>query len=168
MLPATDMSAHNVAYTANNNTHPALKLTPDKSEIITLNNDAASIIIGNSKHLNIMTDSSKRLVIIPRAPGASHFTVLGHDGTIVMQRHVIVASPQKDYLRIRRNCAGAGDDCAPTSVYYCPDGCHEVSISEGTEKSTRGNDAGEGPSQAAIAQYLSQNAAPIPPNATPE
>lgn len=44
-----------------------------------------------------------------------------------MQRHVIVASPKEKYMRIRRSCAGSDDDtCQSTSVFYCPDMCHEI------------------------------------------
>lgn len=168
-LPEAQKSTEFSSY---NNTHPPLNLTPDKSEIITLNDDAASIIVGNSKHLNIMTDSARRLIVIPRTPGASHFTVLGHDGTTLMQRYVIVGSPQKDYLRIRRNCTGAGKDCAPTSVYYCPDGCHKVAISDDSAETANHGDI---PANAAFgfgyapADYaVPSGSSPIPPNATPE
>jgi len=127
IIPADQ--ANNVDYDESGNTHPPLKLTPDKSTLVDLDQDAGSIIIGNPAHLNIMTDTTRRLVVIPRQPGASHFIVLGREGQVVMQRHVIVASPQKDYIRIRRNCASSEDEgCTPTSVYYCPDMCHEIAV----------------------------------------
>ncbi len=112
-----------------NETHPILRLTPDKSEIVHLDAEAASVIVGNPNHINVMLDTSRTLVVVPRQEGASHFTVIGKDGSVLMQRHAIVASPKENYVRIRRSCAnsGRGSSCQETSVYFCPDMCHEVS-----------------------------------------
>lgn len=131
-------------YNSEAHTHPALKLTPDKSELVRLDKPAGSIIIGNPNHLSILADTSKTLVLVPRAPGATHFTVLDMDGAVLMQRHVIVASPKEKYLRVRRSCAGSDDDnCQQTSVFYCPDMCHEIIM--GSEDSDDGSgDEGEG------------------------
>lgn len=116
-------------------THPIIRLTPDKSELIHLDNSAASIIIGNPAHISVIADSAKLIVVIPKAPGATHFTVLGKNGQIIMQRHVIVASPKKDYLRIKRTCSDDAENCQKTSVFYCPDMCHEIRSMEGAETS---------------------------------
>ncbi len=107
-------------------THNALRLTPDKSEIIKLKEDASSIIVGNPAHLSILADSPKTLVLVPKTVGATHFTVLDKKGDIIMQRHVIVAGPATDYIRIKKTCADDADGCEQTSVYYCPDTCHEI------------------------------------------
>lgn len=114
-------------------THPTLKLTPDKSELVRLDREAASVMVGNPTQIAVMLDSPRLAVVIPRAPGATYFTVLDKDGNVIMQRHVIVASPKKNYVRVRRSCANAGQgtDCQPTSVYFCPDMCHEVSTAAG-------------------------------------
>jgi Flp pilus assembly secretin CpaC len=107
-------------------THPTLRVTPDKSEIISLDADAASVIIGNPQHANVMADSVRKLVVIPRSPGATYFTVLDKDGNVIMQRHVIVASPKEGYVRVKRTCNTASSGCQNTSVFYCPDMCHEI------------------------------------------
>lgn len=117
----------------NDITHPPLRLTPDKSTIIELSDAAGSIIVGNPAHLNILADSAKRLIVVPRAQGASFFTVLGKDGNVLMQRHVIVGSTSgadKKYVRVRRVCPGGSGNCQQTSVYYCPDMCHEISTEQ--------------------------------------
>ncbi len=115
-------------------THPMLRLTPDKSDIVRLDRNAVSVIVGNPQHLSVVLDSPKTLVLIPRGAGATYFTVLDDKGEVVMQRHVVVASPKKNYVRIRRSCAndtGRGrSDCQPTSVYFCPDICHEVKTTQ--------------------------------------
>ena len=116
-------------------THPIIRLTPDKSELIHLDDSATSIIIGNPAHINVIADSAKLVVVIPKAPGATHFTILGKNGQIIMQRHVIVASPKKDYLRIKRTCSDGDDNCQATSVFYCPDMCHEIRSMEDAESS---------------------------------
>lgn len=108
--------------------HPPLKLTPDKSELVRLNKEAASVIVGNPEHITVLLDAPKLAVVVPRKAGATYFTVLDKDQNVIMQRHVIVSSPQKNYVRIRRSCAAAPKDapCQPTSVYFCPDMCHEI------------------------------------------
>ena len=110
-------------------THPILKITPDKSELVRLDRDAASIVVGNPDHLGILMDNRRLLILVPRQPGATYMTVLDESGAVIMQRHVIVASPQADYIRIRRSCAGQGSGCQETSVYYCPGMCHPVGLS---------------------------------------
>ena len=107
-------------------THPILHLTQDKSEMIKLDNEAASVIVGNPNHISVLLDTPDTLVIVPRAAGASHFTVIGKEGSILMQRHVIVGAPKEKYVRIRRSCNGDDRNCQPTSTYFCPDTCHEV------------------------------------------
>ena len=112
---------------------PPLKLTPDKSELVRLNTEAASVIVGNPEHITVLLDTPKLAVVVPRKAGATYFTVLDKDQNVIMQRHVIVSSPQKNYVRIRRSCAAAPQDtpCQPTSVYFCPDMCHEIVAGQG-------------------------------------
>lgn len=123
-------------------THPAVQITPDKSEIINLDQDAFTIVVGNPAHLNVLADSARRLVLVPQAPGATYFTVLGEQGNVIMQRHVIIASPKKNYVRVRRSCTGDAEVCAPTSVYYCPDMCHEIALPVVSESDGAGSAAG--------------------------
>ena len=113
--------------------HPPLKLTPDKSELVRLTTEASSVIVGNPEHITVLLDTPKLAVVVPRKAGATYFTVLDKDQNVIMQRHVIVSSPQKNYVRIRRSCGAAPKDspCQPTSVYFCPDMCHEIGASGG-------------------------------------
>ena len=111
---------------SNDATHPIMRLTQDKSEMVKLGQEAASVIVGNPNHISVMLDTPDTLVIVPRAPGASHFSVMGEDGSIIMQRHVIVGAAKEQYVRIRRSCSPNSSGCQPTSTYFCPDMCHEV------------------------------------------
>lgn len=129
ILPAKSHKVQGMSLDETLETHPPLRLTPDKSELIRLGDDAGSIIVGNPSHLNIMADSARTLIVVPRIPGASYFTVLNKSGDVIMQRHVIVGSPKQKYVRVRRTCYGdynVSDGCRPTKTYYCPDICHEV------------------------------------------
>ena len=132
LMPPQAMAEENVVLLPTEETHPVLRLTPDKSEIIRLDRDAAAIIVGNPAHLSILMDSPKLLIAVPAQPGATHFTVLDFDGGIIMQRHVIVGAPKKKYVRIRRICNVTATNCSPTSIYYCPDTCHQISIMQDT------------------------------------
>lgn len=122
-------------------THPILRLTPDKSELIRLDSDANSVIVGNALHVNVIADSARTLVVVPRSPGATHFTVLDNNGQIIMQRHVIVASPKTDYVRIKRTCREDSGDCLNTSVFFCPDMCHEIGLDTEQNSSSQNEDS---------------------------
>ena len=106
-------------------THPVLNLTPDKSVIVRLDRPAGSVLVGNSAHVNVMIDTPTTLVVIPRMPGASYFTVLDEERRVLMKRHVVVG-PAGQYVRVRRSC-GNSNNCQHTSTFYCPDGmCHPI------------------------------------------
>ncbi len=137
ILPAKSLSGEMIEEARDQNTAPAIKLTPDKSEIIHLEREAASIVVGNPNHLNVMAENAKTLVLVGRLPGATHFMALDKNGDTIMQRHVIVASPKDKYVRIRKSCAKGGvKNCTETQVYYCPDMCHEVVISQEEDESS--------------------------------
>lgn len=121
-LPASQSAADD----SNDVTHPILRLTQDKSEMVKLDKPAASVVVGNPNHVSVLLDTPDTLVVVPRAPGASHFTVIAEDGSVLMQRHVIVGAAKEQYVRIRRSCGPRDAGCQPTSVYFCPDTCHEV------------------------------------------
>ena len=70
-----------------------IRLTPDNPLIVHLDSDARSIMVGNPAHLNAILDTTRSIVLIPRDPGATYLTVIGKDGKVIMQRHVIVAAP---------------------------------------------------------------------------
>ncbi len=136
MMPALSTNTQTATYgtAPGQETHPSIKLAPDKTEIVKLDDDADSIIIGNPAHLNIMMNSSRTLLLAARQPGATQFIILNREGKVIMQRHVIVSGPQEKYLRIRRRCNVTGvGACDPTSVYYCPAGsmCHDVQLLAG-------------------------------------
>ncbi len=135
ILPAKSLSTEQFSdIDPNEPTHAELRLTPDKSEIIRLDAEAGTVIVGNPNHISVMADNTKTLVVVPKMPGATYFTVLDSKGNVLMQRHVIVASPKEKYVRIRKSCATAeSENCQTTAVYYCPDMCHEI-ISNGESK----------------------------------
>jgi len=130
ILPAKSFTGDPALISGSEETHPPVRLTPDKSEIIRLEKEAASILIGNPQHLTVIADTAKRLVLVPQVAGATYLTVLDAMGEVIMQRHVIVASPKERYVRVRRACASADGQqgCQETSVYFCPDMCHQVNV----------------------------------------
>lgn len=115
---------------AGSGTYPELRLTPDKPEIVTLDQDIANIIVGNSDHLAVTPDSARRIVLIPRQPGATYLRVIAEDGSTIMERYVVIGAPKKrdNYVRIRRACDAGDDSCQEYSMYYCPDMCHKLGI----------------------------------------
>jgi len=111
---------------------PPLRIAPDQPTVIQLDRDAINILVGSNKTLRVVQDTNRTIVLIPKQPGSTYFRALDADGKVVMQRHVIIGAPKNDYIRIRRACVNAGDKaCREYSVYYCPDMCHEVSVTQG-------------------------------------
>ena len=140
VLPALSLSVDDVsALNDNEITHPAMSLTPDKSEIVRLDREAATVIVGNPAHLSILAENTKTLVLVPKAPGATYFTVLDRQSQVVMQRHVVVGKAAAQYMRVRKSCAGSKDaNCQTTQVYYCPDMCHEIIMNAVSEQGASG------------------------------
>jgi Flp pilus assembly secretin CpaC len=135
MPPATTSAAVQPLPPLDGETHPPLNVSPDKSELVRLEKEASSVIVGNPSHITVLLDSPRLAVVIPRASGATYFTVLDKDGNVIMQRHVVVGAAKKNYVRVRRSCANSPDDanCQATSVYFCPDMCHEIGSGNGEE-----------------------------------
>ncbi|MGH1399409.1 MAG: pilus assembly protein N-terminal domain-containing protein [Alphaproteobacteria bacterium] len=138
IIPANDSHSEHIN---TGDTHPPIKLTPDKSELIRLDKKAGSVIIGNPEHISILAENAKTLVLVPGAAGATHITILDQDSNILMRRHVIVAQPKERYIRIRKPCRGDDKTCEPTRVYFCPDMCHEINMPQGEQNTTTDNSA---------------------------
>lgn len=137
---------------------PVINLTPDKSELIRLEESASSVIIGNPAHASVLMDNPKLLVVVPRQPGATHFSVLNDEGKVIVQRNVIVASPQSNYVRVRRSCGAETDECQEFQSYFCPGLCHEIIVAEDPQQ---GQSTGSSPAPAM------QDANDIPPQDLP-
>lgn len=108
-----------------------IRMTPDASKIVRLQEDAASVIVTNPQHARVILDSPRLLIVLPRQPGSTRFTVLNAKGESILEKNIVVATAaaKQQYVRIRRMCGqtGSGSDCVPVSYYFCPDGCFEVS-----------------------------------------
>ncbi|MDE2337592.1 MAG: pilus assembly protein N-terminal domain-containing protein [Alphaproteobacteria bacterium] len=116
-----------------------LFLTDNEDKIIRLDQDAATVIVNNPDHVNVMLDSPRLLIVMPRAPGATSFSVLDAAGNAIMHKNVIVSNVTHQYVRIQRICDG-NSSCTPTSYYYCPNGCYQV-----TPVAAAGNGGGNAP-----------------------
>lgn len=107
-----------------------LRLNLDTTKVIKLDRDAASVVVTNPNNVRVLLDTPRLLLVMPRTPGSTTLMVLDNNGDTILEKTVIVDSGAKSkYVRIRRMCgqAGSGPDCVPTSYFYCPDGCYEVS-----------------------------------------
>jgi len=103
-----------------------LRLTPDRTKVIRLDEDAASVIVANPAHATVLLDSPRLLLVMPRQPGATTFTVLNAKGDEILQKDVLVTATEPKYVRIRRMCNSNDASCASNSYFYCPNGCYEV------------------------------------------
>lgn len=109
-----------------------LRLAPGKSQNIELSRDAASVIVANPAHASIFLDNPRLVVVLPRAPGATGFTVLDREGKTILSQQIVVDSADDGaYVRVTRVCSaasasGMSGDCVPLTTYYCPDNCVPV------------------------------------------
>ncbi len=104
-----------------------IRITPDQTKIVRLDQDAASVVVTNPDHASVILDSPRLLVVRPRQPGTTSCTVLNAKGDTIMEKTVIVASQARSkYVRVRRVCASQDSACVPVAYFYCPDGCYEV------------------------------------------
>lgn len=104
-----------------------IRLTPDNTKIVRLDQDAVSVVVANPAHASVVLDSPRLLVVMPRQPGTTSFTVLNEKGDTILERTVIVTSTaKKRYVRVRKSCDSADSACVKDSYFFCPDGCYEV------------------------------------------
>jgi len=134
-----------------------LRLTTNKNKIVRLDQDAASVIVNNPDHAQVMLDSPRLLIVMPRAPGATSFIVLDANGKTILRKEIIVSNVQPQYVRIRRMCGASDGACAATSYYYCPNGCYEV-----TAVGDTGNSAAPAPAAPPAAGQGGQAESPAP------
>jgi Flp pilus assembly secretin CpaC len=110
-----------------------IRLAPGKAKTIALERNAASIIVANPAHASVYLDNPRLAVIVPRAPGATGFTVLDSEGGTVLDQQIVVGEAEDAaYVRITRMC-GSGQgaaSCQSVSMYYCPDNCVSVAVPE--------------------------------------
>jgi hypothetical protein len=107
--------------------------------VVKLDRNAVNVLVGNNKHLLAIMETPRQILLIPRAPGATHLQVLDAKGETILARSVIVAAPTENYVRIRRTCATKDDGtCQEYSVFYCPDMCHNVNVTQETQTGTAG------------------------------
>lgn len=111
-----------------------LRLAPGQSKTIALATDAASVIVANPTNASVFLDNSRLLVIVPRAPGATGFTVLDRNGKEILNQQIVVDNADDaTYVRVTRICGAAtvgslSNNCIPSSVYFCPDNCVPVTV----------------------------------------
>jgi hypothetical protein len=104
-------------------------LTPKESKIIDLDQSVGSVVVANPAHASVFLDTPQKIVILPREPGATEFTLLNQGGDEIFTRTIVVTERDTPLVRVRRICSG--DDCDGDIVYYCPDICHAVAPSGG-------------------------------------
>jgi len=112
----------------------ALEVSPDGPRIVQLNEDAASVIVGNPAHASVVMDNPRMLIINAGIPGMTRLTVLGRNGNVILSENIIVSGASDGFVRVRNACINGGENCQPTKMYYCEEGdsCHNVIVNEPT------------------------------------
>ncbi len=105
-----------------------ITISPDGPALVQLNEDAASVIVGNPAHATAMVENPRLIMLMPGAAGATSITALNAEGKAILNRKVLVGGGKgKGYIRINRACGSASrDGCQPVTSYYCPGRCYET------------------------------------------
>lgn len=135
----------------------AIRLTPDRTEVVRLEQDAASVVVTNPAHAQVMLETPRLLLVMPRTPGSTSLFVLDKNGNSIFERDIIVSGNTKPYVRIRKSCNDNSTNCNADSYFYCPDGCYEVST-------VPANDTAQQPAPAA--DPLTIDSTPVPGEVT--
>jgi hypothetical protein len=109
-----------------------LELTMDKTRLVHLEQDAASVIVANPTHVSVSLENPRLLFLTPHEAGATSMIVLDAAGKTILEQELVVTNVQQKYVRVRRMCGGGDASCAAQSYTYCPDGCYEVTPVAGT------------------------------------
>lgn len=147
--------------------YPILRLTPDKIEVIRLDRDATNVIVGNNKHLVVVMETPRQVLLVPRIPGATHFQALDDKGNTIMERAVIVAAPKQDYVRVRRTCGKESNNCKEFSVFYCPDMCHPIALTQDDKAAAPTIAIPEKPASSPTPPEMVNDGVPVTPETTP-
>lgn len=113
----------------------ALEVSPDGPRIVALQEDAASVIVGNPAHATVVLDNPRLLIVTAGIPGMTRLTVLGRTGKVIMSENVISNGATAGMVRVRNACINGGEGCRPTRMFYCEQGepCHNVMVNEPTQ-----------------------------------
>lgn len=106
-----------------------IRMTPEGPAVIQLDQDAASLIVGNPAHATAVLENPRLIMLIPQQPGATKVMALDRSGKAIFNRHVLVGGGKSQFLRINRACVNASTaGCRPVAMYYCPDRCYETTV----------------------------------------
>ncbi len=112
----------------------ALDVSPDGPKIVSLPEDASSVIVGNPAHATVVLDNPRLMIITAGIPGMTRLTVLGRQGNVIMSENIIVNGATDGMVRVRNACINGAEGCQPTRMFYCEEGqqCHNVIVNEPT------------------------------------
>jgi hypothetical protein len=101
----------------------------DGPVIITLTEDAGSVIVGNPTNAYVVLDTPRRLMVNAGVPGMTRLTILNRDGKIIFGRNLIVGAGGNGVIRIQNACINAnGTQCVSEQTFDCKPGqrCNRV------------------------------------------
>lgn len=108
-----------------------IRMTPEGPAVIKLDEDAASVIVGNPAHATAILENPRLIMLMPQQPGATKVMALDRSGKAIFNRHVLVGGGSKGFIRINRACNSSQNaDCRPVSMYYCPDRCYQTAVAQ--------------------------------------
>lgn len=143
-----------------------IRMSPDGPAVIHLEEDAASLIIGNPAHATAILENPRLIMLMPQQPGATKIIALDRSGKAIFNRHVLVGGGKSGFIRINRACAvSSSAGCRPVAMYYCPDRCYETTVPASGANIGATGDAGipapamyeDAPAEADVPESIGEN-----------
>lgn len=120
-----------------------IQMGPGGPSIVQLDQDAASIIVGNPTHATAVLENPRLIVLMPQQPGATQVMALDRSGKTILNRQVLVGGGSSKGIRINRACSVSRNaaNCQPVAMYYCPDRCYETALPTAEAMGVSGDNA---------------------------
>jgi hypothetical protein len=95
----------------------------DGPVIITLGEDAGSVIVGNPTNAYVILETPRRILVNAGAPGMTRLTVLNGNGKTILNRNLVIGAGGNGIIRIQNACINDdGGNCQPDITYNCGEG----------------------------------------------
>ena len=89
-----------------------------------MDQDIGSVVLTDPRPIELIVETSRRIVLRPRGAGVTNLTVISKTGAIIYEKDIVITNRGDNYVRVTRYCED--NDCEEEDIYYCPYGCYGV------------------------------------------
>lgn len=116
-----------------------IRVSPAGPTIINLDEDAASVIVGNPVHATVVLDNPRTVMVNAGVSGMTNLIILGRDGKVILNRPVISGGATGEMIHVQNACINGGDGCVADKMFYCAEGerCYAVNVPQAQSTATQ-------------------------------